>query len=359
MTTTTNRNFMRGFGMRVAAATLLLSVSSVAMAVAQTTTAPAQKKQAAQPQQAATTPTAAPQEKKSAPVAAAPAASRGDGGDVVARAGDNDLTAEEVRNFVGGLPPADQAALARDPALFSQTLRLMLANQLVLKEALAKKWDQDPTVAEQLQRVRDNAVVESYLQSIAAPPADFPSESDLEKAYEANKAAFLVPRQFQVAQIYVSLPAGSDKDVEDKAKKKLADLQAKLKDPSADFAAIAKADSDERASGERGGEIGWLGEEQMKPEVRAQVIALTKGATSGAVQVADGWHILKLLDTKPAATRTLAEIKEPLAQRLRAQRAEANRRAQLARLLEQSPPTINELALSKVLEQPKGEAQAK
>ncbi len=92
----------------------------------------------------------------------------------------------------------------------------------------------------------------------------------------------------------------------------------------------------------------------MKPEIKAPIVALTKGALSEAVRGADGWHVLKLIDTKPAGTLTLAEVRDPLAQRLRAQRVEANRRAYLAKLLEQSPPSINELALSRVLEpQPK------
>ena len=50
-------------------------------------------------------------------------------------------------------------------------------------------------------------------------------------------------------------------------------------------------------------------------------------------------------------------MRDALAQRLRAQRVEANRRAYLAKLLEQSPPTINELALGNVLDLPKTDAK--
>lgn len=317
---------------------LLLSISSAALAQAQ---------KAAEPTKAAAV---KPAETKAA-TAAVP--TRTASGDVVARAGDNELTRDEVRTFVSTLSPNEQAALASDPALFSQTLRIMLANQLVLKEALANKWDEQPQVAAQLQRVRDTAVVESYLQSISAPPSDFPSADDLAQAYEANKAALAVPRTFQVAQIFISQGDGTDKDAQDKAAKKLADVQARLKAPDANFAEIARSQSDERASGARGGEIGWLAEAQMKPEIRAQVVALAKGAVSAPVKAEGGWHILKVLDIKEAGTRTLEEVKDELTMRLRAQRAEAARRAHLAKLLEQSPPTINELALSNVLEQQK------
>lgn len=300
----------------------------------------------------------APQKKAAAPAAVAPAAPAGKpaapvDASVVARAGDYNLTRDAIRAFVATLPANEQAALARDPALFSQTLRVLLANQLVLKEAMAKKWENEAAVATQIQRARDNVVVETYLQAVSTPPAEFPSQAELEKAYEANKASLVVPRQFQVAQIFVSLPAGAGKEQTDKAAKKVADVQAKLKQPGADFAAIAKANSDEPDSAARGGEIGWLAETQLKPEIKAQVIGLQKGATSEPVKAAEGWHFLKLIDTKPASTLTFDQVRSALAQRLRAQQAEATRRAYLARLLEQSPPTINELALSQVLDQPK------
>lgn len=337
--------------LRATVAGLLLSVSTAALAQ---TAPPAQQKKA---------PTAtAPAQPSPAPAAAAPApaqkatAPTGSDATVVARAGDKKLTRDDVRAFVSTMSPADQEALARDPALFSQTLRVLLANQLVLKEALAKKWQDQPTVAAQLERVRENTLVETYLQSVSTVPAEFPSEAELKAAYDANKEALTLPRQFQVAQIFIASPEGADKEVEERAKKKLADVQAKLKAAGADFAAIAKADSDERASAERGGEIGWLAETQMRTEIKSQLLALQKGETSAAIQVAGGWHFVKLLDTKDAGPAAFADVKEALAQRLRAQRVEVSRRAYLAKLLEDSPPTINEIALGDVIELPKTEA---
>jgi hypothetical protein len=55
-----------------------------------------------------------------------------------------------------------------------------------------------------------------------------------------------------------------------------------------------------------------------------------------------------LLDTKAAYVRSLAEVRDPLVQQLRAQRADANRHAYIAKIFEQNPPAINEIALSKV-----------
>lgn len=322
-------------------AIMLVSVLTVC-ADAQTRT-PAQQAKPAQPAQAA-------------PAAAAKPADAGEvevkSGEIVARAGKNDITAEEVRAAIALMAPRQQSALAQDPALLSQTVRSLLANRIVLKEALAKKWDQQPAVAAQLARARENLIVEAYLQSVTVPPDNYPSDADVKAVYEANVTAFVVPRRFQLAQIVILAAKDAEKSVEDEARKKLDDVSKKLKAPGADFAAIARASSEDKATAERDGEMGWVAETDLRPEVRAQLVGLSKAGVTEAVRLDDGWHILKLLDTEASRTRSMAEVKDLLVERIRAERAEANRRAYLAELLRVNPAVVNEIALSKVLEKP-------
>ena len=280
-------------------------------------------------------------------------------GDVVARVGDTNLTSEQVRAFIAGLSARDRAALAQDPSRLSQAVRLMLTSQLVLKEALAKKWDQQPSTIAQLNRLRESAIIETYLQSVSAPPANYPSDAEVEALYESKKPAFLVPRQFSLAQIFIAAPQGAAKEIEEKARQKLEDVQKKLKQPGADFAAIAHADSDDKASSEKGGTLGWLGENEMRPEIRSQVAGLAKNAVTEPVRLDDGWHLIKLIDTKATYTRPIAEVRAQLVQHLREERAAALQRAYLAKLVEQTPLAINELALSKLMEAPSREPTAK
>jgi peptidylprolyl isomerase len=271
-------------------------------------------------------------------------------GEVVARVGSTDIGADDMRAYIASLGPREQAAVAQDPALLSQAVRMMLASRLVLQEANAKKWEQQPQVAAQLQKVRENALVELYLQSVSTPPANFPSDDDLQKVYEANRAAFQVPRQYQVSQIFIALPKDADKAAADAARKKLDDVQKKLKAPGADFAAIARTDSAASDSAERGGDLGLLPEDQIRPEIRAHITGLAKGGVSEPITLDDGIHILRLVDTKVPYTRTLPEVREQLVRQIRTQRAGALRQNYLAELLKQQPPIINELALAKLLD---------
>ncbi|WP_315833170.1 peptidylprolyl isomerase [Bradyrhizobium prioriisuperbiae] len=269
------------------------------------------------------------------------------GEDVIARVGNVNVSADDLRSYVAALGPREQAALAKDPALLSQAVRLLLANRLVLQEALAKKWDQKPAVAAQLDRMRESAVVELYLQSVTTPPANFPSDDDVQKVYDANRSAFLMPRQFQLAQIFIAAPKEADKAAEDKAKQELDDVVRKLKVPGADFGAIASSSNNDAKDG---GDLGWVAENQIRPEIRTQVMGLTKNTVSDPVKLDDGWHILKLIDTKASYTRTLPEVREQLVQQIRSERATMLRRAYLADLQKQNPPVLNELALSNLLD---------
>jgi parvulin-like peptidyl-prolyl isomerase len=327
---TSDRSIMSG----VSAAAFAIALAGAGQAIAQAPTK-ATPPQAAPPRAAIAKPSV-------------PASDAQPANDVIARLGNVDVTADDVRAEIGRLGARDQEALAHDPALMSRTVRLLLANRLVLKEALAKKWEQQPAVAAQLERVREQAIIESYLQSVSAAPDGFPTEAQIQAVYESNMSAMLVPRQFRVAQIFVA--AAPDKQSEDKVRRKLEQVQRKLQQAGADFAAIAAADSEDRVAAENGGELGWLSDAQLRPEIRSHVMGLANGAVSDPIRLDDGWHIIRLIDTKAAYTRQLAEVRDQLAQRIREERASANRRAYLAKLIEQSPPVINELALSHLLE---------
>lgn len=266
---------------------------------------------------------------------------------VLARVGSTDVTVEEIRASLENLDPREQAALARDPALLSQAVRSLLARQIVLKEALVQKWDQNPTVIAQLQRARDNTLIETYLQSVATPPEGWPSEAELRAVYEANQAALLAPRQWRLDQIFVAQPKTADQSAVDRASAKLASIRQALAQPGADFATLARAESDRRAE-----EPAWVVDSQLRPEIRAHLDGALAGVVSQPLQLDDGWHILKVLEVKEPHTLTLDEVYPLLVRRLRAERAQANRQAYLARFLEQHPVSINEVALSRVLPVP-------
>lgn len=277
-----------------------------------------------------------------------PATPSGETG-VVARVGDLDVNLEEIKGALANLDVRELAAVSRDPALLNQVVRSLLVQRLLYREAVAKKWDQSPEAKAQLERLRQSAITESYLQSVSQPPENWPGDAEVTAAYEANKAAFLIPRQHRLAQIFIALPKNADADATEKAQARLNAVKKKLEDKQADFAAIARTESDEIASANNGGEIGWLTEAQIQPDIRETAVKLTAGQLSAPVRRDDGWHIIKCLELKEPFTPPLAQLKPQIVQQLRAEKTKANSQAYLAQLLQENPVAINELALSQAL----------
>jgi parvulin-like peptidyl-prolyl isomerase len=266
-----------------------------------------------------------------------------DSADVIARVGDSEITATDLAPYLANLSAAQKEALAKDPAAFNQFLRTLIVQRLLLKEATAAKWADQPEVVKALDQMRNNAIAQGYLASNAKVPTDYPTEADIQAAYDANKNILIVPRQFHLAQIFIAAPKDSDK-----TPAKLAAVEKALKSPSADFAKIATANSDEANSAAKGGEIGWLGEEQLQPDIRKAVTTLKKGAVSAPVRLADGWHILKMLEIKEPYTASLSELHDQIAQRLREEKAKQLAQEYVAQLLKDNPVAINEIAVSQL-----------
>jgi peptidylprolyl isomerase len=181
-------------------------------------------------------------------------------------------------------------------------------------------------------------------------PEGYPADAEVESTYEANKTSFLVPRQYQLAQIVVLQAQDADKAAEEKAKKKLDEVRKSLKEPGANFATIAAQESEDPEGAAKGGDLGLLREDQIRPEIRAQISGLAVDAVSEPVRLEDGWHLFKLVETKPAYTRPLAEVRDALIERIREERQTANRRRYIGKIVEDAPMTINEIALSKLVE---------
>ncbi|MCA3824614.1 MAG: peptidylprolyl isomerase, partial [Burkholderia sp.] len=263
----------------------------------------------------------------------------------IANAAQASVTQADIAGLLKAVSPEGRERLAADPAALDQVVRSTLAQKAVLAEAKSKGWDKQAQVQAAVEQAQREIVVRSYLASVNAPPADYPSDAELQSAYDANRAAFTAPRALHVAQIYIAVPPNADGATLEKARKQAADLANRAR--SGDFAALAKANSQDKASAANGGDLGFVPDQLMVPAVRQAADALKPGQVSAPVRTPAGFHVVKLIDSRAAAPRPLADVKEQLRAMLRAQRTQQNAQTYLAKLAANAP--INEDALKKAL----------
>ncbi|PTB22418.1 peptidylprolyl isomerase [Trinickia symbiotica] len=266
-------------------------------------------------------------------------------GDVIANTAQASVTESDIATLMKSLSPEGRTRLAADPAAMDRVVRSALVQRAVLAEAKAKGWDKEPQVKSAVEEAQRDVVVRSYLASVNAPPADYPSDAEIQAAYDQNHAAFTAPRAVHLAQIYIAVPPNADAATIDKARKQAADLANRAR--NGDFAALAKENSQDKASAEKGGDLGFVPETLMVPAVRQAAEALKPGQVSTPVQVPTGFHVVKLIETRDPILRPLTEVKEQIRAFLRAQRTQQNEQAYLVKLGGSAP--INEDALKKAL----------
>ena len=268
--------------------------------------------------------------------------------ELVGKMGDVALHSSELKAILDTQPPDVRRQLATDPAALERLVRSELMRKAVLNEARQKGWDKRPELQPLIDRARDQVIVGSFVSNLAKPGDGYPSEDEIKQFYESNKAQLLAPVQYLLAQIFLPAAEGADKARAEEAKRKIGELSGKLAKSGAEFAKLAKENSAHRESAEKGGELGWVSEEQMAAEIRRAVSGMNKGEVSPPIKSAAGWHLIKLLDKRSAAARPLADIRPSLIAAMRNRKAQDMERSYREALAIKLPPTINQIEIGKI-----------
>jgi parvulin-like peptidyl-prolyl isomerase len=176
-------------------------------------------------------------------------------------------------------------------------------DNIYLMKLIIKK---NKTVGKLFQYIRMNNLIEE------------PSEEEIRKEYENNSDAFHEKERIQISHIVLLTPNDISYP-ELTAKEELANKIIKwIKSGKDDFATLAKQYSEDKnkEAKMRGGKIkGWFTKSLLK-QVKFYsyytevAFSLKKGEVSDIIKSPIGFHIIKVLDKKPASKRTFTQAKK-------------------------------------------------
>lgn len=181
-----------------------------------------------------------------------------------------------------------------DDAVKVELLKNIARERLVLDRAYAKNIDHTDEVKKQLEHLKRQVVMQVYLKSIMD---EIVPEKDVKKEYEVLKEKFKGKEEIRARHILV--------ESEEEAK----NIAKQLKD-GGDFEAIAKEKSIDKASGAKGGDLGYFTKERMVPQFADVAFKTDKGEISAPVKSDFGWHIIKVEDRRPLNPPKYEEVKE-------------------------------------------------
>lgn len=135
------------------------------------------------------------------------------------------------------------------------------------------------------------------------------TEADAHKWFDENGKQFAANEERRASHILIQVPADAKPEVREAAHKKAEDILAKVKADPARFAELAKENSDDTGSAEKGGDLGFFGHGAMVKPFEDAVFALKPKGISDLVQSEFGYHIIMLTDVRGEKGKTFDEVK--------------------------------------------------
>ncbi len=236
---------------------------------------------------------------------------------VVMRVNGEPVTEREFQAFL------QQAPEEARPFYNSPQGRPLLAEQLTKLKVLEQEGrrlgvQNDAEASLRLKMAEDQVIAAFALQKLVAQPSD----ARMRAEYEKEKKNF---ETTELSHILIAYEGGSVPPRKGpprslaEAMKKAQLLQDMLR-RGADFAQVARSESDDAGSAPAGGQLGPVQPASLPPELQRVVFSLREGEISAPVKSQFGIHIFK---AGPKEGRRFEEVKPMFAQKLQRDDAEA------------------------------------
>lgn len=242
-----------------------------------------------------------------------------------------DFSLRQVLQGIGGtvIAPTAVTATALD-SMFQQ--REVQVQTFATKESIAKvtpsdpeieKFYKDPANAAQFQAPEAESIEYVVLDLDSLKKGVTVSDKDLHDYYTANEKRYTVPEERRASHILVKADASASAADRAKAKAKAEALLADVKKNPASFADVARKNSDDLGSAEKGGDLDFFGVGGLaaKP-LEDAAFALKADQISDVVESEFGYHIVKLTAIRGGDKRSFESVKAEMEAEVKSQLAQ-------------------------------------
>jgi peptidyl-prolyl cis-trans isomerase D len=153
------------------------------------------------------------------------------------------------------------------------------------------------------------------------------TDAEVEKYYTEHVKEFETPRELHASHVLARVPETGGSEAEDRAREKIVAVIRRAK-AGEDFARLAREVSDDPASKDKGGDLGWVTAGTMVPAFEQALFALKKGeVTPEPIRTPFGFHAIRVSEVREGARKPLKEVAPQIRDRLGAEAADRAARA--------------------------------
>lgn len=212
---------------------------------------------------------------------------------VVLTIGEQKLTRAQFEVLLAAL--SQNGRPATTPAAKRQVAEQYGELEVLAQEARKRKLDQSPEV-KQMMSIQSDSYLANTLAKQISEETHF-TDLDLRAYYDAHKTEFEEAKGGHILIRFkgspVPLKPGEKDLTADEALAKAQDIRKQLQG-GADFATIAKAESDDTGSAAKGGDLGTFRKGQMVAQFDQAAFTVPVGQISEPVKTQFGYHIIKI-----------------------------------------------------------------
>ena len=145
---------------------------------------------------------------------------------------------------------------------------------------------------------------DAWLERRLAPMVQV-GEEEARRWFAKRAAALGQPERLHARQIFLATLERDPEAAETKLRQALAELQA----GETDFATLAAELSDDEATKTAGGDLGWMTRDRLPDDFAKPLFAL-EPLRPALVRTSLGWHLIEVLEKKPAEARDFEQARE-------------------------------------------------
>lgn len=158
--------------------------------------------------------------------------------------------------------------------------------------------------------------MEKFLEGKIGPVSEV-SDGEARKWFEANAKSLELPERTEVRHVFLATLDHPSEEAKAKLEEALAELTAGRKD----FATLAREISEDEATKNVGGSLGWMSRGRLPADFEAPVFALPVNKPA-LVRTRLGWHLLEVTGRKPPEARNFEQSKPEVLAALRTMKRE-------------------------------------
>ena len=142
-----------------------------------------------------------------------------------------------------------------------------------------------------------------------------PTDEDLRKQYEANKDSFKQPAAAHVLHILVKVDPTANAQTDAAARAKALSIVQQLR-AGADFATLARANSEDPSSSGNGGDMGWVEMGQTVAPFEKAIFTIPLNTVGDPIRTKEfGYHIVKVTERRAEQTQSFEQVRPQLTAR--------------------------------------------